>query len=172
MATHNVNELARKARDMAWDGNFPVDPIAIAQGITLVTGTGEDEQRLSIEVIGKSLGELSGYAEFTEEPVLGFRCVYNHDEAKVRQRFTQAHELAHVLLNHVSKEHTRLRDTTFNDRGDWREIDANAFAAELIMPAEYVRHQASKITDISELARFFGVSPTAIHYRLKNLGVL
>ncbi|QFT84476.1 hypothetical protein FIU88_05715 [Halomonas sp. THAF12] len=172
MATYNVIEMAQKARELAWDGNFPVNPIAVAKGINIVKGKGEEEQRLSISMVGESLGDLSGYAEFIEEPEPSFRCAYNHDEASVRQRFTQAHELGHVLLNHVSKEHTRLRDTTFNDRGDWREIDANAFAAELIMPAEYVRHQASKIADIGKLARYFGVSATAIRYRLSNLGLL
>lgn len=172
MATQDAIKLAQKARELAWDGNFPVNPLAIAKGITIVKGKGEEEQRLSISMVGKSLGDLSGYAEFIEEPEPNFRCAYNHDEASVRQRFTQAHELGHVLLNHVSKEHIRLRDTTFNDRGDWREIDANAFAAELIMPAEYVRHQASKIPDIRTLAQYFGVSPAAIRYRLINLGLL
>ncbi|WP_311945767.1 ImmA/IrrE family metallo-endopeptidase [Halomonas piscis] len=172
MATHNVLERARKARELAWDGNFPVDPIAISKGITIVKGKGEDEQRLTITMVGEPLDEFSGYAELLDDPEPGFRCAFNYDEAPVRQRFTQAHELGHVLLNHVSKEHTRLRDTTFNDRGDWREIDANAFAAELIMPEEYVRHQASKIPNIGKLAKYFGVSATAIRYRLKNLGLL
>ncbi|MGM0535532.1 MAG: ImmA/IrrE family metallo-endopeptidase [Pseudomonadota bacterium] len=172
MATPHAVQLAERARELGWDGTFPIDPVQIAAGITIVKGNGEDEQRLSIAMEGESLGKTSGYAEFIEDPQPGFRCAFNHDEAPVRQRFTQAHELGHVLLDHVSKEHTRLRDTTFNDRGDWREIDANAFAAELIMPAEYVRHQASKITNISKLADFFGVSPTAIRYRLINLGLL
>ncbi|PRY72443.1 ImmA/IrrE family metallo-endopeptidase [Halomonas ventosae] len=172
MATPQAVQLANRARELAWDGNFPIDPHEIAAGITIVRGSGEDEQRLSITMEGEPLDQLSGYAEFIEAPEPGYRCAYNTDEALVRQRFTQAHELGHVLLKHVSKDHTRLRDTTFNDRGDWREIDANAFAAELIMPAEYVRHQASKIPHISELARFFGVSPTAIRYRLINLGLL
>ena len=172
MATQDAIKLAQKARELAWDGNFPIDPIAVAKGITIVKGKGEEAQRMPISMVGESLGDLSGYAEFVTEAEPSFRCAYNRDEAPVRQRFTQAHELGHVLLNHVSKEHTRLRDTTFNDRGDWREIDANAFAAELIMPAEYVRHQASKISDIGKLARYFGVSVTAIRFRLINLGLL
>lgn len=172
MAKHRAIELAQEAHELAWDGNFPIDPIAIAEGIVIVKGKGEDEQRLSISMVGESLGDLSGYAEFIETPEPGFRCAYNHYEVAARQRFTQAHELGHVLLNHVSRDQTCLRDTTFNDRGDWREIDANAFAAELIMPEKYVRHQLSKTPSVSALADYFGVSPTAIRFRLINLGLL
>lgn len=172
MASKTVIQNAEKALDLAWDGNFPIDPVAIARGITLVKGQGDDQKRLSITITGKPLGQLSGYAEFSDDPEPGFHCAYNHDEAPVRQRFTQAHELGHVVLGHVSREHTLLRDTTLNDRGDWREVDANAFAAALIMPEKYIRHQASKTSSIRDLADFFGVSPTAVRFRLINLGLL
>lgn len=174
MATQNVFRKAKQARELAWNGEFPVDPIAIAANLTIVKTSNDAEERLPIEMVGEPLGSLSGYAKFIDDgEARKFLCAYNTDEALVRQRFTQAHELGHVLLDHVSENRTMLRDTTFNaPAGKWEEIDANAFAAELIIPAEHLTHLAGRITNIDRLANYFGVSPTAIHYRLKNLGLI
>ena len=60
-----------------------------------------------------------------------------------RQRFTAAHELAHHELHpdeirnevHVDEVFRVLRRDDVAAQGvDWREIEANAFAAELLMP--------------------------------------
>lgn len=167
-------DMARRAHDMAWDGKLPVDPHAIAAGIVMIKREGDRELRLPIRMEPHQLHGESGYAEYVEEDGAPFfRCVYNTDETPTRQRFTQAHELGHVMLNHVAKGKSPRRDATFRARpGDWAETDANAFAAELIMPEKYVRHLASSITDIGDLAQEFGVSPWAIRYRLINLGLL
>jgi len=62
-----------------------------------------------------------------------------------------------------------------------REIEANAFAASLLMPADWVEKQikSRRLKDaddndavVSELARTFGVSQQAMMYRLVNLGYL
>lgn len=53
------------------------------------------------------------------------------------------------------------------------EVEANRFAAELLMPEAAVRHYVQHgIISISELARTFAVSEVAMKYRLKNLGIL
>ncbi|PSF12409.1 ImmA/IrrE family metallo-endopeptidase [Marinobacter shengliensis] len=173
MTSSKAVKFARKALEFAWDKQFPVDPKRIAAGLVKK----EDGKDFKIVVETKSpfdeeLGSASGYAEFREGTPGSFVCAYNGLEPPYRNRFTIAHELGHVLLGHVAPGKKRKRDTTFNSNGDWDEVDANAFAAELLMPEAYVREKAKTMTDISDLASFFGVSPTAIKNRLKNLGIL
>jgi Zn-dependent peptidase ImmA (M78 family) len=64
---------------------------------------------------------------------------------------------------------------------DAEEIEANRFAAELLMPRAMVMKSVSAIVKqtapsrdelISKLAREFDVSTDAMGYRLINLGVL
>lgn len=173
MTTRIAHERAQLALRISWDGKLPVDPQAIAAGISMVQRSEGNETRTPIRMEGRPLNGASGFAEYVDTVTPYFLCVYNITEPPSRQRFTQAHELGHVLLNHVGKNKSPKRDTTFKFReGDWTETDANRFAAELIMPEKYVRHLAGKVTDIGKLAREFGVSPWAMRYRLKNIGLL
>ena len=65
---------------------------------------------------------------------------------------------------------------------DLQEIQANTFAAALLMPEKIVLDYATNLvrangditrdTLISELARTFDVSAEAMGYRLINLGIL
>ncbi|MDH4571117.1 ImmA/IrrE family metallo-endopeptidase [Salinicola acroporae] len=171
MTTETAIRTAQKALDIAWDGKLPIDPTAIARSLQVTNG----DSRLAIIMEGDpSLGPHSGQAEYVMAPGGDYyRCTYNSREASYRQQFTKAHELGHVLMGHVVPGKSPKRDTTFNaPAGDWDEVDANAFAAELLMPKDYVIQMANKVTNISKLAEIFGVSPTAIRYRLQNLGLL
>jgi len=83
-------------------------------------------------------------------------------DSLVRQRFTIAHELGHLLLH---PESTHYRDATF--AGTRLEIEANRFAADLLMPmwmidAAVEAHGA----DVKRLARMFQVSEAAMDLRL------
>lgn len=172
MAITEAIEKANMTLDIGWDGNFPIDPVAIASEILMVSRV--DGEELPIVMKGKPLSKESGYAEFVEDIIEGdyFRCVYNIHEADTRQRFTQAHELGHVILGHVYEGSSPRRDSRFDGSSDYKERDANVFAADLLMPEKYVRHQAGRITNISKLANFFGVSPWAVRIRLERLGIL
>jgi Zn-dependent peptidase ImmA (M78 family) len=103
-----------------------------------------------------------------------------------RQRFTIAHELGHLLL-HPGRPYTvdstiRLnwRDDLSSLASDKEEIEANAFAAALLMPQALVRHalddlRATRSTNeshlIETLAQRFNVSSEAMSIRLVNLGI-
>jgi Zn-dependent peptidase ImmA (M78 family) len=106
-----------------------------------------------------------------------------------RQRFTIAHELGHLLLHEgrpltVDQAVLRvdLRNHVSSMATDLQEIQANTFAATLLMPEEIVfDHVTSLVRSeieitrddlISRLARTFGVSIEAMGYRLINLGIL
>lgn len=75
-----------------------------------------------------------------------------------RKRLTLAHELGHIVL------HT-------NFAGDNMEDQANAFAAELLMPADTIRPQLRnlKVGQIIDLKRVWGVSMAALVERAHTL---
>jgi Zn-dependent peptidase ImmA (M78 family) len=101
-----------------------------------------------------------------------------------RQRFTIAHEIGHFVLHeidiHVDKGYrVVLRDSVSSQAVDPLEIDANRFAAELLMPEKMVRRDAAEcLEDVEDeaglqaLARKYRVSTQAMAYRLSNLGLL
>jgi len=115
----------------------------------------------------------------------------NSNHSSKRQRFTIAHELGHFFLHtgdlFVDRV-ARVNATTHfrNERSslavDKKEIQANNFAANLLMPKQFIYDDLTKILDrdknistdnlIEELSALFEVSSTAMGYRLENLGIL
>lgn len=107
--------------------------------------------------------------------------VVNDDHHPNRQRFSAAHELGHFKL------HAGGEDQLFVDRAFFRnqassigvsrqEIEANAFAAALLMPERLIE-EALPDDDSAEIAVWamaeeFGVSETAMTFRLQKLGYL
>lgn len=80
-----------------------------------------------------------------------------------RQRFTAAHELAHLLLHN---------DAAPGDPTHEREADG--FAAELLLPGALLRHQLPARLDFPRLLALqqtWGVSVEALLYRGRELGV-
>lgn len=111
----------------------------------------------------------------------------NSTHASVRQRFSIAHELGHLVLHEGRPMFVdRTVRINFRDRDaahgtDQEEVEANNFAASLLMPREMLigamrRKVESKNHDstllIQRLADDFNVSPQAMEYRLVNLGLV
>ncbi len=111
---------------------------------------------------------------------------YNSTHSSLRQRFTMAHEVGHYVL-HVKGKQSHLfidksvyrRDDESSTGNDHQEVEANKFAAALLMPAELVRLEVQKsgldLDDedaIAALARRFNVSAAAMSFRLGNIGLL
>lgn len=108
---------------------------------------------------------ISGAAEFDVDARTATIWV-NRRESVVRQRFTLAHELGHIMLHPPGRQY---RDETLSDSSHM-ETEANRFAAELLMPAETVRQLALQ-SELSTraLARAFGVSVPALTIRLHEV---
>lgn len=106
----------------------------------------------------------------------------NSLHAPVRQRFTIAHEIGHLLLHtddlFVDGTVQALnRDRKSRQATDQKEIDANQFAATLLMPKQFLaeRIQQGRTVNLSrlyELAEEFRVSAEAMTFRLGNLGYM
>lgn len=109
----------------------------------------------------------------------------NELHPKTRQRFTIAHELGHLELHNRSEFHIDrnfrilLRDERSSQAIDPTEIEANAFAAELLMPKIMLErdlrgHMVDYEDDelIRNLANRYKVSLQAMIFRLTNLGFI
>ena len=126
-------------------------------------------------------GDISGFLLRRDDgsPVIGV----NSHHPRVRQRFTVAHELGHYLLGdedslHIDRKfELKLRSNLSSQGVDSDEIEANLFAAELLMPVFLLNQdledtQPFDISDESEirkLARKYGVSSQALMIRISSL---
>ena len=123
--------------------------------------------------------DLSGMAFIKD----GMRAiVVNASHHPNRQRFTIAHELAHHQLHipllqqgvHVDKAIFRRDQHASSGTKDF-EIEANHFAAELLMPKAFVKglvrpdFDFQDDTQLEKLANLFAVSTAAIGYRIQNI---
>ena len=137
-----------------------------------------------IDVVQGDLGDVSGVL-LREGTRITIGVNQNH--SKTRQRFTIAHEIGHLILHgdeplHVDKVFAiKLRNQVSSEAIDLGEIEANAFAAELLMPTNMMQQKIQKLPGIldyekdaviSQLARGFNVSPQAMTIRLINLGYI
>ncbi len=96
------------------------------------------------------------------------------DETPNRTAFTVAHELGHYFLHKDKATDVFYREQILNITEEDRETEkeANWFAASLLMPPQLVKKYYRIAKDIDVLSSLFGVSPTAVYYRLKNLGLV
>jgi Zn-dependent peptidase ImmA (M78 family) len=95
----------------------------------------------------------------------------NANHAKVRQRFSVAHELGHFVMDEEAQHFVEFDPQSAGDPPHYKwekERRANVFAAELLMPADRVRADAGSYS-LSRLARRYDVSDAAMGFRLANL---
>ena len=115
-------------------------------------------------------------------------CVHESDPT-TRQRFTIAHEIGHHHLAHKLAGDAEVhvdrgiiaQRTARSSEGivDLNEVEANQFAAALLMPAELIRMRAAELSQgplldrhLSELAAEFQVSEQAMAIRLVTLDLI
>ena len=93
------------------------------------------------------------------------------------QRFTIAHELGHYFMHSGFYKHSKsvpLSFISFKNDKDIIEVEANRFAAELLMPKNKVFEEYTKMwyPYSRRLSEIFGVSETAMELRMEELGLL
>ena len=128
---------------------------------------------IEIEKVVKSLG-----VQIVPNPRLGFSgtvhsttnsavITVNTSESGVRQRFTIAHELAHLLFDKIGQQY---RDHNFANPPGWIEKRANEFAASLFIPLWMLEPIATARRQTTEqLANAFEVSIPAMNHQLRKL---
>ena len=121
------------------------------------------------------------YQPLNGSPIIGV----NSLDSGPRQRFTIAHELGHLLLHPREEIHVdanfvlAFRNQKSSTASDVREIEANQFAAELLVPLAFLEHDLRQMKidlesseDIAGLADRYGVSKQAMTIRLSTLARL
>jgi Zn-dependent peptidase ImmA (M78 family) len=142
------------------------------------------EVPVDVSDISKKLDIVIKYAPSTEFSGLLYRkdgkafMAINNKDPEVRQRFTIAHELGHFFLHPQKNTFIEFRDNGSNTPRSFKEIQANQFAAALLMPRknllkDIISYQETGITDkaIQALAERYQVSEESMNYRLRNLNL-
>lgn len=142
----------------------------------------QNESKVQLGAIAKELGldvKLSTLpafisGEIRHTPDDRFAIKINRHEAKVRQRFTLAHEIAHFLLHKeqiVSKEGIEDNVMYRSSLSNTLEAQANRLAADIVMPWHIVQKEVANknLEDekiIQEIAENIGVSVDAFKIRI------
>jgi Zn-dependent peptidase ImmA (M78 family) len=105
----------------------------------------------------------------------------NASHAPTRQRFSIAHEIGHFLLHEGDRifidrsYNVSLRNAESSLGTNIEEIEANTFAANLLVPEQFLRNDPDAMDidledehSIRRLARKYRVSPQAMTFRLLN----
>jgi Zn-dependent peptidase ImmA (M78 family) len=150
---------------------------------------------VNVEQIARALGAEVQY-EPTDDELSGFlfrdtlakRAIIgvNANHHPNRQRFSIAHEIGHLLLHegeriHIDRigrgYHLNWRDAESGAGTNEKEMEANLFAAELLMPKKFLDADLAKLGGLDlfedevlgDLAKKYEVSVQAMTHRLTNL---
>lgn len=131
----------------------------------------------NIEIRFGHLGDISGLIARRDGcTIIGV----NNDQTATRQRFTLAHEFGHYLLHEGISSHAdntfriNYRDGKSSKASDVDEMEANFFAACLLMPKTFLDNERAYYDVdnddlVSRLADKFEVSQHAMSLRLSNV---
>ena len=145
--------------------SLPVDPVLLANRLGIAVSNAKFSDDSSAALIAKRGHTTRIFVEQSDPPY--------------RKRFSIAHELGHHFL-HLTDDGEILDTHTdmFRDKEPaegpisnlrLREIQANWFAASLLMPEEFVRSEWDRNPSAAHLAKAFNVSREAMGYRLDAL---
>lgn len=135
----------------------------------------EIAERCNVQVRRASAKNISGL--LYRKDGVAFMAI-NSEEPIVRQRFTIAHELGHFFLHHAKDTFIEYRDNKKKVVRGFKEVEANSFAASLLMPQDFLKRDvgankhALSEDDVKSLANKYKVSEIAMTYRLTHLNLL
>ena len=141
----------------------------------------EAAEKTGYRVIRYPIGSESflGFASIKETEKIIFS---NSSQILSREIFSIAHEIGHHKLHLSEQDKTIIKDDDFSDR-DESEIEANYFAACLLMPMEkvtkFIRLELNDKNvkswnglDVARIQTAFNVSYGMALVRLKSLGII
>lgn len=169
-----TEQRVREIRTIAWNCLRQVDCKAPA---------------VPVEAVARKLGITTISADIPDDDVSGMlvykdrrpMILVNANHHANRRRFTIAHECGHFLLGHLHEGHVDRhfvinRDANSSEGTSLEEVEANQFAAELLMPVRFLLKdfRAMKLDlesddGIKLLARKYEVSSSAMGYRIANV---
>lgn len=170
-----ITQLAEEQLALV-DRYIPVPVIEIANS------NGLDVREFDFE--GDNIKNVSGVLLKDDDEK--WNIIFNSRDIVTRQRFTIAHELGHFLLHKENAEQDSFIEDSFenieifyrsavNYQNATRrnaEIEANVFAANLLMPQQELEIAFKYNRSIGLMADRFFVSEVAMAFRLRNLGLI
>lgn len=96
----------------------------------------EDFRALGIHVFRRHLTNSNISGVYVKHPLAGPCLLVNYSEDIYRQRFTAAHEAAHAILD----QEEEVIVSFVRGNNDLREIRANTFASQYLMPPVFLQH--------------------------------
>lgn len=171
-----VRKGDRKSTSVELDGEFktPEDlhEFAISNGIdTEPLNITKLAQLLNISISYEPMEEDKSGSLELDKPTGRWLMTVNSLHHPRRQRFTIAHEIGHKIRHGGLSD--KFEDTTFfrSTESDHREVEANKFAAELLMPkAAFEKYIKTVSREVEDIADHFQVSSMAVRVRAKELG--
>lgn len=98
------------------------------------------------------------------------------NESSRRQKFSLAHEIAHIIFHKVDTTPLVEYRRPLLEYADadllYKETQANVFASALLIPENMARQAWETVRDIDDIAEIFEVSRSAAFVRLNSLGLL
>ncbi len=176
-----VDEICRKAEDLARIYNpeglvpFPFENIQRSR---------DDLRMLKTHQLPDTVSGMIGY--FHEDNSSGFSILINRNKPEISQPFTIAHELGHYFLhqdqiklsNIVDDENVLdrtiavFKGNNLSQASEQMEMEANYFAASLLMPTELTQKAWLKLRSVDACANLFKVPIEAVGVRLSRLGLI
>jgi Zn-dependent peptidase ImmA (M78 family) len=146
-------------------------------------GYGDRQIRLDIYQDFRSIGfhifrrrmrnsEVSGL--YIEHPIAGHCILVNYDEDLYRQRFSVSHEAAHAIFDSSDTASISYQRTSSRyDRRDLKELRANRFASNYLMPPSLLPKIRTWDKALAlHWAQTLKVSTEALSYALQDAGLV
>ena len=159
---------------MEWgSGRLEVERLAEAIG-TKFGGPPADLQAIAgnFGIIDVAYCDMNSAALLQVGPVSGtWGVLIRQYDAPTRQRFSLAHEIAHVALGIVGDEWRYMGEVAARGTRNPAERMCDYYAAALLMPRALVCRAAQETPDLMKLASRFGVSEQSMRIRLEHCGL-
>ena len=163
----SIEETAKDTLHQHGLYSIPVDPVVLAN-------------KLGIRVNNAKFSEPS-LAAMLAKRGNSIWILLDESGSPSRKRFSIAHELGHHFLHLESDGEIVDRNADLFRVSEYatseltperrREIEANQFAAALLMPERLVRQVWQDYTSVSDMANLFQVSEESMGYRIASLGL-
>lgn len=158
LKTYTKSDIEQKADEIRkYSKTFPISVLEIANALGL-----------SVLQFAPKENGVSGMLDRRTNTIY-----INQNDSPARKRFSVAHEIGHFVLHKKDGAFISYRNNVSSLGYEIEEIEANHFAATLLMPEKDVITTFKDFScDIDDAARFLNVSRSALANRLEYLGVL
>jgi len=155
-----IGSARNVARQLLKDAGIGRTPIMIRDVVSHIKKTSD------LSVYPWAFGDNTDGIQVThgESATIG----YNQDQHRHRQRFTVAHEIGHFMMGHTN------RNSAFDlDSKKPEEIEANQFAAELLIPLSLLNKELKNGNkNVDNIAKVFDVSKESVWWKLRECNLI